>query len=521
MEVEILRGYWTYRSFINNPNPVDSFDQIRFGEGELFLNVRQDGNVSGSLSFPAQPGAEFKAFMDITGSVTNWSPITLRFTGTGRKDTDIFDFKYEYFCSLAHTWENGINQRAALVGTIVRSQDHGAGDQVAKAGATASFVAVKRNFVETRDVPGLALLPAARDRMASTHHRLHHTVWHATRNFWLSPLTDADRQKITDLGWGVERSPFNEGRALNLTNGAGEDFLFMHRQMIAEVRSAYEVAGIPPIKSWGRLPLPDAPQFIYVEVPDPEDATKKTWKYSIAGSGFMVPPADANDPAFGDDEAAQASRRFLKSPEFFSAVMPPLETSFGNPRYLAALTLGALGSLIEFTIHNQMHTRWSTISRDPETGAPGVRGDLEFGGKWDGPRSDYLGDFYSSHVHPLFWRLHGWVDDRIEDWFRAHEAANPGEVERVEYGGVAWFKPGKWVQAANPWSGPSELHHHHFDHEEHSGHNEEHAIETMKEVMRIIVEAFARQPEVARVLPSRPNLGITNFLFLNSFNPNL
>ena len=57
-------------------------------------------------------------------------------------------------------------------------------------------------------------------------------------------------------------------------------------------------------------------------------------------------------------------------------------------------------------------------------GEPANRGDFDFDEKWDDPKYDYLGDFHSSHVNPMFWRLHGWVNDRIEDWYNAHEARN-------------------------------------------------------------------------------------------------
>ena len=60
----------------------------------------------------------------------------------------------------------------------------------------------------------------------------------------------------------------------------------------------------------------------------------------------------------------------------------------------------------------------------------------------DDPKYDCLGEFYSSHMNLLFWRLHEWVDDRIEDWFNAHEAARPGEIEWYEFQGITWFKPG-------------------------------------------------------------------------------
>ena len=55
--------------------------------------------------------------------------------------------------------------------------------------------------------------------------------------------------------------------------------------------------------------------------------------------------------------------------------------------------------------------------------------------KWDDPSNDDLGDFYSSHVHPTFWRLHGWIDDRINDWARV----NAARIETATIDGVPWF----------------------------------------------------------------------------------
>lgn len=33
---------------------------------------------------------------------------------------------------------------------------------------------------------------------------------------------------------------------------------------------------------------------------------------------------------------------------------------------------------------------------------------------------DWLGIPYSSHVNPYFWRLHGYVDDRVNGWLQAN-----------------------------------------------------------------------------------------------------
>ncbi|MFF8840286.1 hypothetical protein [Streptomyces sp. NPDC015130] len=67
---------------------------------------------------------------------------------------------------------------------------------------------------------------------------------------------------------------------------------------------------------------------------------------------------------------------------------------------------------------------------------------------------DDLNDTFSSHVHPVFWRLHGWVDDRIEDWYAAHAATHPGQVARKTVGDVPWFAKGPQVSVETPWVGP-------------------------------------------------------------------
>jgi hypothetical protein len=468
--------------------------------------------IIGSLSFPAEPRASQKLFMDITGNIKSWSsPITLEFKGQGRPNTEIFDFLYEYSCSVTQSWKNGINQRLTLTGTVLRSQDHGSGGQVAKAGETASFVAVKRqisnasqtvliDFSEPRDIKEVAILPNALSMLASKSHRLTHTVWHTARGEW-NNLEEGSKTKIRHLGWGIDRPPFTAGGALDLGNGAGEDFLFMHRKMIAMVHHQYDIQKVPYIESWKALPRPNAQQFSYSEQDDPSNPGKKIYRFNPSDSGNMVPPATplllSQQPSFAD------TLKFWKSLDFFNVVMGQLERQFKRQSYLSALSLGTLGNLIEFTIHNQMHMRWSSVSRDPKTDRPAIRGDFDFDGKWDDPKYDYLGDFYSSHVNPLFWRLHGWVDDRIEDWFNAHESAQPGEIERYEYQGIAWFRPGKWVQVDKPFYWPEDHHH--------NG-NEQEKIRAMLEVMEIIRTDPTNEALRARILTRQRGFGITSFM---------
>ncbi len=52
MDHHDLTGYYTYRSLFNRQEPADDFNEIRFGEGELFLYVAPDGAVRGRSPSP-------------------------------------------------------------------------------------------------------------------------------------------------------------------------------------------------------------------------------------------------------------------------------------------------------------------------------------------------------------------------------------------------------------------------------------------------------------------------------------
>ena len=76
------------------------------------------------------------------------------------------------------------------------------------------------------------------------------------------------------------------------------------------------------------------------------------------------------------------------------------------------------------TLHDWLHMCWASVPRDPLNGAPVpfARDPADFALRWFGPENDFLGDPFSSHVNPVFWGFHGWIDDRIEDWYRARSA---------------------------------------------------------------------------------------------------
>jgi hypothetical protein len=234
--------------------------------------------------------------------------------------------------------------------------------------------------------------------MAQRRTRLHHYLWHGLRNSWLL-LTDAERQAVSDVSpeWVPPRPALDAKRRPLRDNDSGEDFLFMHRRMLERVNAALSrqgPAGCRSVRGWERIPPPD-------------------------DEGWPVPEF----PDSGLEE--------VKSVDYYQHYLAPLERRYRDECYLRGVSLGQLGSDIEFTIHVGAHLRWAAPS------AVGYRPPFPTGGgiedRWDDPEYDYLGDVYASHVNPIFWMLHAWIDERVEDWRRAHGIA----------GDIAW--KGTWV----------------------------------------------------------------------------
>jgi hypothetical protein len=182
----------------------------------------------------------------------------------------------------------------------------------------------------------------------------------------------------------------------------------MHRQMLAgldEILARVGDPAYPRVEGWRRVP----------------------------------PPWDADYPVPSFPESGLEE---IKTVEYYEQVLAPQEERYTSPDYLRGVTLGQLGSDIEFTIHNDMHMRWAAPS--PVGYRPPTAITLQIDGQWDAPAYDYLGDTYSSHVNPIFWKLHGWIDERVEDWKRANGVA----------GEVVW--KGTWV---GPAAGHEHTHH--------------------------------------------------------------
>jgi hypothetical protein len=138
-------GDWTYRSFRNTPDPVGDVSkdpsklvQMLFAEAEWVIQDTNDGSFKGELRFGPQD------VMDLTGTFTAESstcPAQFHISGKGRPGTSTSQLFYDYQGYLVPKWPNGVDQRTAIVGSVIRVKPHDG----SPAGYVASFIVVKRD----------------------------------------------------------------------------------------------------------------------------------------------------------------------------------------------------------------------------------------------------------------------------------------------------------------------------------------------------------------------------------------
>ncbi|MBN9360694.1 MULTISPECIES: hypothetical protein [unclassified Devosia] len=205
--------------------------------------------------------------------------------------------------------------------------------------------------------------------LASMSMREHHHMWHLARNpdFWNS-LTPQEKADLTAQGWNAPR--------FHGTSGSGLDFLGMHRNMIPHVNHLMAQAGDP---SW---------PSVVAWMPIPWSESDADWPMPPSWPGMHPSMGEAKSPASVSDNQQAVAQ-------------------LTDPAVLKQVSLDALGRYIEGTIHAWMHNRWSA-QPVADVWAPE-------------PENDYLGAPFSSHVNKHFWKLHGWIDERIRDWERAND----------------------------------------------------------------------------------------------------
>jgi hypothetical protein len=132
-----ILGKWTYRSLISNPDVSVEFNKLMWGAGEMTIEPAPLGELKGRLAFD-------KDVLELRGTVAYGNATTVRFQGVGIEGEAKSDnWVYDYLGYLAPMWPNGVNQRSAIVGTIVRTLPHSGGQ--AKAGVVNCWIAVKQD----------------------------------------------------------------------------------------------------------------------------------------------------------------------------------------------------------------------------------------------------------------------------------------------------------------------------------------------------------------------------------------
>lgn len=425
---DTLRGVWDVRL----EGADAGLDGLPLNGLQLLLDVAPRGRgIRGyldsekNLHTDAEPRYQLLADLaQAKGSELSW-----RLT---RSDSTTGDPDYEFSVVLDEVWAAFGNAGAATLSGRIYRLDRA----VALPMLDSRFVALKRTFPEARQRIGLG--PALLASLSSPEHRLFHQLWHASRDKW-HKLPENKREALRGLGWQPgPRDKERDARGPRKDrNASGVDFFFMHRHMLGSARA------LQPLPSWQRFPLPQ---------PELQRDRQGFVRYFDNPDGCSLPPTWS---AQGDDAYTQWVSD-VKSAETYHSNFEVWESQYRDPRYLSKLTLGQFGSEVELGLHDWLHMRWASVPRDPSNGqpVPMARDPADFAERWFEAENDFLGDPFSSHVNPVFWGFHGWIDDRIEDWFRAHERFHPGQVTRQTLNGVLWFAKGRWVEIDDPWLGP-------------------------------------------------------------------
>lgn len=225
---------------------------------------------------------------------------------------------------------------------------------------------------------------AIRAYWAAPSSRLFHYYWHRARQDW-SALSASERRDITTFGFTAP--PRAAG-----ASGAGLDFLFMHRQMMAATRAVARARRLR-YRPRGWNPIP--------------------WNHN--DPAWPMPAVSGGASPAKDQTVTDYWREMVRS-------------KYADRRQLQRLTLDTLGAEIEEGIHNWMHMHWAT---DP----PARRDDTS-------TANDWLGDPFSAAANPTFWKLHGWIDELMGRWERAQTAGRTGRsVAAALRGFTPWVGP--------------------------------------------------------------------------------
>ena len=128
-------GSWSYRSLWNNPDLSTELNDLKFGKGTIVIDEAAPELLKGTIGGQGWSLA-------LTGSRSYGNPMEIRFLGQGIVSGE--EWKYDYVGYLVPSWQNGVNQVRAMVGSTVRQIPHSEGEGIIihPAGVVASWYAV-------------------------------------------------------------------------------------------------------------------------------------------------------------------------------------------------------------------------------------------------------------------------------------------------------------------------------------------------------------------------------------------
>jgi len=154
MDSNFLTGIWAYRSWYHDTNLASSADSLIFGNGYIEIGKSPLNVLTGLIYGPnnsTNPNPIDQPFswqLELKGSTNLGNPATIRFQGKGVIDGN--EWIYDYVGYAVPPWQNGIDEKPSIVGSIVRAVPHPSGSVdsngqpvIHPAGVVASWYAVK------------------------------------------------------------------------------------------------------------------------------------------------------------------------------------------------------------------------------------------------------------------------------------------------------------------------------------------------------------------------------------------
>jgi hypothetical protein len=342
---------------------------------------------------------------------------------------------------------------------------------------------------------------AVREYSAGFDHRLSHFMWHTSRGAWptmnerlaILKAENADpaqtsvakqeeqatlekaKEQYEASGWVPPRPFVKDDVEATGKSGAGEDFLYMHRMMIKRLTAYLRDRNLPMIPAWQTLPHPDDKQFTlgpkgHEPLPDHksdeyyytiERIWEKAYKMPVIDSAALEELAQDLLEGRKKTNTAEKTKDLEAALIEVGKLLEPKKDY--HYRGLKSVTLGEYGHLLEMTLHNDLHTRYAFLGTASRPGNADPLDRSAWNKDWsyafDNPNYDSLNDTFSSHVHPWFYRIHGWVDDRIGDWLKANGYQSIGtkdECAKVGEACYVWLSDSRYAFAEEqfPWEGP-------------------------------------------------------------------